>query len=179
MPAISIRVLDDAPPRIIGQAEALAFSLKPPNDPEMIAYLGRETRLPPAQPGRPGAQPSGLLVLRGECFRYPSGWVQSHRYLLLAKPGNDIQAALIVMHIARHEHLDSVISNIYVRPDHRRQGLARALIQSALADHPKLCVDSSMSLQGAALFGYASTALNLPPSAPRVLPNRKPTRHHR
>lgn len=157
MPAIRLPTLDNAPARISGEAEQLVAFLGLPNDPTMVTRIGREDEV---------RREGNLLVLRGERYRNREGWVQGGRYLRLDEQGRPV-AVLNITQIAQGRRVSTLASNVYVAPEYRRQGLASALMRAALADHPRLCTDTSMSEAGAALTGHAA--------ATPVAPKRRPT----
>ncbi|MEJ6002766.1 GNAT family N-acetyltransferase [Paucibacter soli] len=56
-----------------------------------------------------------------------------------------------------------ILSNIAVDPSFRRQGVASRLLDEVVTDHPRACLDSSMTSDGAAFFGYAPGVANKAP----------------
>lgn len=91
-----------------------------------------------------------ITFTQGRRFQMRDQTVQGGRYLFSNAAG-DIVGGLNYTRVGKNV----VVSNIYVRPDCRRQGIATQLVQRALWDYPGLVVDSSLTEQGAALFGYA------------------------
>ena len=152
MPAVSLPTFQGKSANIEGKAEQLAAFLADPNDPIMVARMGRETVV---------RAESNLTVLRGERYRNQEGWVQGWRYLRHDNSGS-IVAALNVTQLCQNRRVAVVASNVFVAPRLRRQGLASGLLRTALSDHPTLCADTSMSEAGAALVGQRKALPVLP-----------------
>lgn len=143
MPVFSLPIVEGQAPRVEGEAEQLVGFLAPANDPRMVARLGDEKVV---------RHEGALMVLEGDRFRIRDGWVQGRRYLMLGNTG----AAIAALNLTRRKEgskIQAVVSNVFVDPAHRRQGLASRLLQTALADYPKLMADSNMTESGAALMG--------------------------
>ena len=130
-------------PHVEGEAEQLSGFLAPANDPRMFARLGKETVV---------RHEGALLVLEGERFGVRDGWVQGRRYLMLGDTGVAIAALNLTLR-KEGSKTQTVVSNVFVDPAHRRQGFASGLLQAALTDYPKLMADSSMTEAGATLMG--------------------------
>ena len=143
MPSLNLPCLNGASPDIMGEAPGLLAFLAPPNDPRMVARMGLETVL---------LHQNNEIVLEGERFSTRDGWVQGRRYLALDNNGSII-GALNVTLSKRGRKVTAIASNVVVRPDHRRKGVAYGLLQSALSDYPGMVADTTMTTDGAALLG--------------------------
>lgn len=130
-----------------GLAEDLSALLAPINDPNIQARLGEERELE-----RWTEERGEGVIAEGERFpRRGGGWVQGQRYLL-CQDGRAV--AVVNLTLSQTEGAQETrVSNVYVVPDCRRQGLAQSLLAQALRRHPRLVADSSFSAAGAALIG--------------------------
>lgn len=141
-------VLNHQDPIVQGDGEGLVVFLAPVNDPWIQARIGDERVR--EEPGRlPGCR-----VTEGEKFKSPAGGSQQGRRYLWTLNGQDAVGALNVtlkVEPGRRKPI-ATVSNIFVHPDHRRQGLANAMIERARQDFAGLTVDAAMSTAGAALF---------------------------
>lgn len=122
-----------------GQGENLMVYLEAIDSERMRERMGKE-RLVASEPP--------FAVTRGQRFRAGEGFVVGGRYLYVRE--GEIVGGLNYTRIGPR----TVLSNLYVRPDCRGQGVAAALVARAKADFPRLCVDNSMTEQGARFFGY-------------------------
>lgn len=160
MPQIPLPILEDAVPVVIEAPESLAAFLAPPGDPQMQARLGVE---------RVVAQSATQLQIEGERFATRDGWVQGLRWLTLDALSGQAIAVLNLTLRKQARKTTAVVSNLYVRPECRRQGLAFALVDQARAQFPRLVADSALSPASLALFGHAPSA-----SAPPAPVHRAP-----
>lgn len=151
MPAFRIPLAPGEDPSISGPAEQLSAFLAPPNDPSMVARMGEET----LKDQWVDIHGRGERY-QGQRFRHRDGWVQGERYIL--SHANIAVAVLNVTQRRDNGRTQTRVSNVYVTPKLRRQGLASALLRRALSDHPKLFTDSSLSEAGAALMGVGPPA---------------------
>lgn len=143
MPSLNLPCLNGALPDILGEAPGLLAFLAPPNDPRMVARMGRETVL---------LHQINEMVLEGERFSNRNGWIQGRRYLTLDDNGSAI-GALNVTLSRRGRRVTAIASNVVVSPEHRRKGVAYGLLQRALLDYPGMVADTTMTTDGAALLG--------------------------
>lgn len=164
MPPVHLPVTTDHPIDIEGElAEQLEAFLAPLNAPGMQARVGQEEDVEFWHDDRGYGR-----RYQAERYRHTDGWVQTVRYVFWTQghhpdPTQPADAAVQVVQAREGRQVTTRISNIYVQPDLRRQGLARHLVQRIQRDHPRLMVDSSLSKAGAALFGVK--AENAPVSA--------------
>lgn len=109
-------------------------------------------------------------VTRGESYPNPRGGsIVGGRYLLRDQrvEGRIIGAINVTILRKGAGKEMAIMSNIVVDPGYRRQGVATALIEEVVVDHPRVRLDSSMTEDGAALFGYAAQANESPPRRPK------------
>lgn len=146
MPQIPLPILEGATPVVIEAPENLAMFLAPANDPQMQARLGRE---------RVALHTASELRLEGERFRTRDGLVQGLRWLTL-DPTTTAPIAVLNLTLRQQGRLQTaVVSNLYVQPQWRRQGLAFDLVSRAREQFPTLVADSALSPASLALFGHA------------------------
>lgn len=144
MPSLDLPLFDPAAGACVeGPAEQLAQFLAPPNDPGIVARLGQE-RLVHRAPG--------LEVWEGERFGVRNGSVQGRRYMVVDEHRTPLACLNITLR-TQGRTKTAIASNVYVRADVRRQGLASALFAQAQSDFPRLVADNSMTRDGAALLG--------------------------
>lgn len=149
MPAVRLPLPPGETPQVEGaMAEQLSGLLAPVNDPSMQARLGDE------QIAHHGVDAQGTWqVTQGERFSQRNGWVQGRRYLRLDGDGQAMAVANVTLR-RQGRRIEARLSNIFVAPDHRRQGWASRLVQQVQADFPALVCDSCFSEAGAALVGH-------------------------
>jgi ribosomal protein S18 acetylase RimI-like enzyme len=160
-----LQVLDDAEPTISGAIEDATSNLlgflNEPGDEFMSQRIGQEVRI--------SRRPAGNRVIdvtRGESYPFPGGWrVTGGRYLMrdIGAGGRIVGAINYTLRSKPSGRPLVVVSNIVVAPDSRRTKIATRLLEELLEDHPGARVDSSMTLDGAAFFGY-TTALEPAPT---------------
>ncbi len=156
MPAIALRVYEDAQPQICQAAPSLEEFLAPVGAPHIEGRIGTE---------KPTFKSANLVITAGQKFRMSTGWVQGHRYLAKNDQGV-IVGALHVTHIQADGKNAAVASNVFVAPAFRRQGIGARLLQRAQEDFPQLSADSALTADGAALVGI--TAGPQPVRKPRM-----------
>lgn len=159
MPSIFLPLLPGAVPVIGGEAEQLSAFLAPLNDPFIAARIGNEQVIQSNGP---------WLTTQGDRFRTREGWTQGRRYLCLDRVSGQPIAALNVSLRAKGRKVTALASNVFVHPSRRRQGLASGLMRMAQEDFPGLCVDATLTRDGARLVGLDSD-----PPPPSLRP-RKP-----
>lgn len=145
MPAFTLPMMDGHTPEIEGESEQLRAFLAPFGDRDIAMRIGSESII-----GSEGA----LMITQGERYPHRGGWMQGMRYLWLGDHGHPI-AALNLTRIRQGQRTQTIASNIYVDPVHRRRGLASLLLDRAQQDYPSLQADSSLTELGAALLGYS------------------------
>ena len=145
MPAFALPMLPGEI-SVCQQAEGLDVFLTPINEPVMSARIGQETEV---------TRDGSMVITQGEKFRTREGWVQGRRYLY-TNPTGQIVAALNVSVRKNGRRQEAVASNVFTRPEHRRHGLASALLARAQDDFPGLMADNTLSQDGAALVAHAS-----------------------
>lgn len=146
MPAFTLPMLDGHVPEIDGESEQLRAFLAPFGDRNIAMRIGNETII-----GSEGA----LMITQGERYPHRVGLTQGMRYLWLGDHGHPI-AALNLTRIRQGQGTQTIASNIYVDPAHRRRGLASLLLGRAQQDYPSLQADSSLTELGAALLGHSN-----------------------
>lgn len=151
MPVFKLPLARGETPHIEGSAEQLAGLLAPPNDPMIVARVGEETLKDQWR----DMHGNGMRYV-GKRFSTRDGWVQGERYLLF-HDGHAV-AVVNITHLKDGARKETRMSNVYVGPEVRRQGLASALLSRAFQDHPRLISDSHFSEAGAALLGHAPMA---------------------
>lgn len=143
MPALSLPFASPEPPVVTGEAPGLVEFLSPPNAPGMVSRMGEETvRL----------HQGDAMVVEGERYAIPGGWIQGRRYLALRGAG-EIVGALNVTVRKEGRKTTAVASNVVVAEAHRRQGIASELFARARAEFPALVADIALTPDGAALLG--------------------------
>jgi len=130
-------------PNIGGQGENLYLYIEPIDSERIHERIGTE-KIVNLQ--------DNVVTTQGQRFKNNGNNLTGGRYLFTA-PDGSIVGGLNYTKINR----DVVLSNIYVRIDFRRQGIATALIKAATTDFPRLTLDSSLTEKGASLFGYTPT----------------------
>ena len=137
-------------PSIGGTGENLQVFLVPVDDENMRERSGKEKIVDTGSvcTGRDSFQ---LTVAKGVTYRSASGNVTSYRYLL--SKGGDFLACAQVLQKGR----EWTLSNIFVRRDYRRQGVASALVERVRAERKGLHADSSLTNDGAAFMGVVGT----------------------
>lgn len=154
MPALNLPLHSNDALVVSGPAPGLAMFLLPPNASEVVARLGQEKVL---------LHQADCMVLEGERYRTRGGdTVVGRRYLALLPSSGEAIGALNVTVQKKGRKTSAVASNVFVVPEHRRQGVASSLVKRALEDYPNLTVDNSMTAEGAKLFGKSA--------APSVMP---------
>lgn len=138
-----LRVIDSKEPNIGGEGENLLLYLDPVNSDRIKERMGKEVVK---------NINGSIITTQGALFGVSGNAVRGKRYLHV-NDANEIVAALNVTKVGQK----IVVSNIYVRRDYRRQGLATQLIEFAKKEHPSLVVDSSLTQLGAMFFGYAES----------------------
>lgn len=128
--------------RVEGAAEGLSMFVAPVNDPAIVARIGQETVV---------RETAGMTKTVGERFRTREGLIVGGRYLARSPDGHVIGALNFTI-----RGKDAIVSNLYVAPEHRRQGVASRLVEWARADMPRITADAAMSRDGAAFMGYES-----------------------
>lgn len=167
MPAVFLPLSSGETASVGGhEAEGLAIWLAPVGDAAMAARIGTETVIT-----RRLDTCGTWLHTRATRYRTsrPHEWLEGHRYLLLAADG--VTPVGVVNVTLRHPPAGGTqarVSNAFVAPRYRRQGVARALLLLAQKDHPQLCADSPLTEMGAALTGHAIAA-STPPLPSRSL----------
>lgn len=124
-----------------GHGENLQLYIEPVNSDRMHERIGTERVI---------REDSCFTVTRGKAYRMAGKTVTGGRYLYKNDDGEYV-GGLNYTTIG----FMTVISNIYVRPDYRRTGVATRLMMRAQWDFPDLRVDNAMTEDGAKLFGYA------------------------
>jgi ribosomal protein S18 acetylase RimI-like enzyme len=207
-----LRIVNDQPPVIAGDGEALAYLLSAPDAEDMRAHVGREQQRLIERSDR-----LAIIVTEGELERSDGRapvagldapvWQQGGRYLAKNERGEIVGALLLrtwaaaqarprelraeikrhreraaaLKERARHEYgelsdntlrdaarhdaqagelgrlLVDVVCGLYVHPHYRRRGIARRLLDHALARSSPL-LDVNFSEPGAAYFGVARPA---------------------
>jgi GNAT superfamily N-acetyltransferase len=124
-----------------GQCENLYLYIEPVDSDRIHERIGTEQIVD---------QQGLILATRGETFTARHGNITGGRYLMLNEEDGAIIAGVNYTTINEH----TVVSNIYVRPDKRRQGVATRLIEAMQDDFPHLVVDNNLTELGALFFGY-------------------------
>lgn len=132
-----------------GNSENLFMYLEPINSDRIRERIGKEVVF---------KNEDDLIVTRGQIFSSPDqqNKIRGYRYIIKNSDG-DFIACTNVTKINR----SAVVSNIYVRIDHRRTGLATRLIERIKKDHLSLFVDSSLTNLGASFFGYEKNKMKM------------------
>lgn len=159
MPAFKLPVHGDAPSISEENGEALSAFLAPVNHESITQRIGNERIM---------ATEGDLILTQGNKFKNREGWVQGYRYLLKDEDQN-ICAGLNLTRIHQDRKTHTIVSNVYVLPEGRRQGLASRLLNRAKQDFPNLKVDNCLTVRGAALFGVEAvvSTMGLARKAPR------------
>lgn len=156
-----LQVFGDEQPSICDSADSAGMLqfLEDPGMPFMTRRIGHEIVV-----GKRSVTNGFIQVTRGDCHPAPGGCqVTGGRYLMRdQRVGGRIVGAVNITVRVKGAKTQAVVSNIVVDPGFRRQGVATRLVEEVLSDHPGLRVDSAMTQDGAAFFGYAS-----PSPAPR------------
>lgn len=139
-----LEVIDGRTPRIGGSGENLRVYLDPVDSSAMRERMGREKIV---------SLFGSITKTAGTSFKSADGGTLVGGRFLFTGPQGEFVGALNYTRMGR----SVVVSNIYVRPDFRRQGIATRLIDAAVASFPKLRVDSGMTEMGADFFGHADT----------------------
>lgn len=147
LPRLSI--VENKDPSIGGESENLQLYLDPIDSDRIRERIGKEYAK---------STDGSIVFTQGAIFKMEGAGetIRGKRYLNFNE-SNEIVAALNVTVISRQ----AVVSNIYVRRDCRRQGLATQLINCAKKEHPNLVVDSSMTELGANFFGYENPSFKM------------------
>lgn len=150
MPAFLLPLSPNESPTVVGHAsESLISWLAPVNDPGVVARIGEETVV--SRKTRPDA--TAWVHTVGQRYRQShGGWIEGQRYLCLNPSGDPLGVVNVTLHNVDGETAARV-SNVFVMPPARRQGLATELLAWAKGDHPALFADSSLSELGALLVG--------------------------
>ncbi|MFK4705719.1 ribosomal protein S18 acetylase RimI-like enzyme [Roseateles asaccharophilus] len=164
-------VIDGVTPSISAQADGgagmLGFLEDPAGSTFMRARIGAEIVTSRRQSTVPHWS---IYVTRGESYPNPRGGsIVGGRYLLRNQQADGKIIGAINVTILRKGagKEQAIMSNIVVDPGYRRQGVATALIEQVVADHPRVLLDSAMTEDGAALFGYAKSVNEATPRRPR------------
>lgn len=106
--------------------------------------------------GRTAGAKLHLEITKGTEYRSATGSSFGGRYLMRVD-GAGIVGMLGYTVIERHGGARQVVvSSLCVAPEWRRKGIASALLTMMTKDYPEATVDSAMTPDGAAFFGYAS-----------------------
>lgn len=175
MPVPRLRVLDDAMPSISGATESASSNLLgflgETGTEFMTSRIGQEVRV-----ARRPLDNRVIDVTRGESYPVAGGGqVTGGRYLMRDQAaGGRILGALNYTLLSRAAgRSQAVVSNIVVAPDSRRRGIASMLLDELMEDHPGARVDTSMTADGAAFFGYGRAPAASPDeTAPAPAPKR-------
>lgn len=135
-----IQIFGNKTPNIGGNSENLSLYLSDLNAENIRERIGKEKII---------VDEENLVITSGTIFKQGENRLQGYRYLIKDENGSFV-GCLNVTRINR----SYVISNIYVRFDQRRKGLATKLVERAQENHPGLLLDSSLTEQGAKFFGY-------------------------
>jgi len=172
---IRLLVVDDQKPTISpsdASADSMLMFLEEVDGPNMRVRIGTEVRI-----GRVHHDHGVIDVTRGESYPGPSGRiVTGGRYLMRdSRVGGRIVGALNFTIMTRPGSRDQVvISNLVVDKGFRRQGVATKLLATLQETYPQARVDSSMTADGAAFFGYAPGAAAVTAAAEPLRARRRP-----
>lgn len=166
-----IQVVDDRKPDIAGEgvAEGMMIFLQELGSLPITQRIGLEVRVA----RRPLSSTQFIDITRGESFRNSGNrTITGGRYLMRDhRVGGRIVGALNYTRIDRGSKAPQVIvSNIVVDKNWRRQGVASRLLEELLEEFPQARVDTAMTIDGAAFFGYShllAKASNDSAAAPR------------
>lgn len=165
MPAFFLPLASGETPSIGGfSAETLVSWMGPVNDGAVVARIGTEKEV------FRRVDPSGSAWVHTVGARYRQahgGWIEGQRYLCFSPQGTPMGVVNVTLH-NQAEATQARVSNAFVDPSARRQGLATALLAWAATEHEGLVADSSLSTLGALLVGQVPSQVD--PKASRRSP---------
>ena len=119
-------------PSVSGGEGNLHYTIEEPNSPVSSAIAGREE-----------------LVSKDGSIEIYQGEYGSHRFLHRNEQGEIVGGIQLVQDPSGE---GKIVSNIFVRPDMREQGIASALVSSVQSNYENLALSNHFTEQGADFF---------------------------